>query len=167
MSAKAKKVSLRQHSVSDDEEDRRHMAQKLATCEKKLAKYRDLGERTKDYIRRLQQKTVESGSSTAAPSTTRSGSSSNRGDWGDGGTIVAEYTGVPTLDGPGSRPFSGLLRKKIGGRTKRRRRGGRTKRRRRGGRTKRRRRGGRTKRRRRGGRTKRRRRGGRTKRRRR
>ena len=164
MSAKAKKMSLRQHSVSDDEEDRRHMAQKLATCERKLAKYRDLGERMKDYIRRLQQKTVESGSSssssssstTSAPSTTRSGSSSDMGDWGERGTIKAEYTGVPALDGPGSRPFSGLLRKR-GGRTKRRRRGGRTKRRRRGGRTKRRRRGGRTKRRRRGGRTKRRR----------
>ena len=160
-------MSLRQHSVSDDEEDRRHMAQKLAMCERKLAKYRDLGERTKDYIRRLQRKTVESGSSssssssstTSAPSTTRSGSSSIvPGGWGGRGTIKAEYTGGPTLDGPGSRPFSGLLRKNIGGRTKRRRRGGRTKRRRRGGRTKRRRRGGRTKRRRRGGRTKRRRR---------
>ena len=163
MSAKAKEVSLRKHSVSDDEEDRRHMAQKLAACERKLAKYRDLGERMEDYIRRLQQKTVESGSSssstTSAPSTTRSGSSSIvPGGWGGRGTIKAEYTGGPTLDGPGSRPFSGLLRKNIGGRTKRRRRGGRTKRRRRGGRTKRRRRGGRTKRRRRGGRTKRRRR---------
>ena len=131
------KVSLRQHSVSDDEEDRRSVEKRLATCEQKLAKYKDLAKRTKEYIYGLQKK-VESGSGDAHE--------------GEGGTIKARYTGTTTLHGPGSgRPLPALL-KKIGGRTKRRRRGGRTKRRRRGGRTKRRRRGGRTKRRCRGGR---------------
>ena len=119
---------LRKGSVSDIEADRRSVEHRLATCERKLAKYKDLAKRTKEYIYGLQKK-VESGSGDAHE--------------GEGGTIKARYTGTTTLHGPGSgRPLPALLRK-IGGRTKRRRRGGRTKRRRRGGRTKRRRRGGR------------------------
>ena len=139
MSTKAKpKVSLRRHSVSDDEADRRDVEQRLATCERRLKKSKEQAQRVLEYLRALKE---------PQPSVT---GGTGRG-WRDPGTgtVKAEYTGLMTRHGPGS-----AILKKIGGggRTKRRRRGGRTKRRRRGGRTKRRRRGGRTKRRRRGGR---------------
>jgi len=129
---------LREGSVSDIESDRRSVEHRLATCEKRLKKWKEQAQRVREYLRALKE---------PQPSVT---GGTGRGWRNPGtGTVKAEYTGLMTRHGPGS-----AILKQIGGggRTKRRRRGGRTRRRRRGGLTKRRRRGGRTKRRRRGGR---------------